>query len=66
MKESGKQSIQNLALGIKILTELKSNVLLRCECRKTKDSHRRLISQQLKEQEIKVAEITEQYYNRWV
>src|SRR5687768_8016574 len=31
-KDSQKISIQNLSLGIKIITELKINVLLICEC----------------------------------
>jgi len=56
-KESGKLSIQNLNLGIKIITELKTNLLLMCECRRKEYCHRQLISQKLEEQGIETKEI---------
>ena len=57
-RESAKYSIQNLNLGIKIITELKTNLLLMCECQNLEGCHRSLISQKLKEQGIETEEIT--------
>ena len=57
-KGSNKHSIQNLNLGIKIITELRKNLLLMCECEKFEDCHRSLISQKLKEQGIETEELT--------
>ncbi len=57
-KESAKYSIQNLNLGIKIITELKTNILLMCECQHPEKCHRSLISQKLKEQGIETEEIS--------
>ena len=57
-KESGTSSIQNLSLGIKIITELKTDLLLMCECLRFEDCHRSHISQKLGEQGIKTEEIT--------
>jgi hypothetical protein len=59
LKESGKQAIQNLDLGIKIVTELKTDLLLMCECQKPEECHRSAISRKLKEQGIETEEITE-------
>ena len=56
-KGSGGHSIQNLSLGIKIITELKTNLLLMCECQTIEECHRLLISQKLKEQGIETEEI---------
>jgi len=58
-KGSDIQSIQNLDLGIKIITELRTNLLLMCECLRFEDCHRALISQKLKEQGIETEEIIE-------
>jgi len=58
-KGSGTHSIQNLNLGIKIITELRMNLLLMCECLRFEDCHRALISQKLKEQGIETEEIIE-------
>jgi uncharacterized protein (DUF488 family) len=58
-KGSGRHSIQNLSLGIKIITELRMNLLLMCECLRFEDCHRSLISQKLKEQGIETEEIIE-------
>jgi hypothetical protein len=57
-KGSGRHSIQNLNLGIKIITELRMNLLLMCECLRFEDCHRALISQKLKEQGIETEELT--------
>ena len=56
-KGSNIHSIQNLNLGIKIITELRTNLLLMCECLSFIDCHRSLISQKLKEQGIETEEI---------
>ena len=56
-KGSGKYLIQNLDLGIKIITELKTNLLLMCDCHKPEACHRSLISQKLKEQGIETEEV---------
>lgn len=61
-KESGKQSkqsIQNLDLGIKVITELKTNLLLMCECRNMEECHRSIISKKLKNKGIETEEITD-------
>jgi uncharacterized protein (DUF488 family) len=57
-KETGKIAIQNLALGIKIITELRVNVLLMCECKQEEFCHRRQIKEKLKVQGVEVEEIT--------
>jgi len=57
-KGSNKHFIQNPNLGIKIITELRTNLLLMCECLKFEDCHRSLISQKLKEQGMETEEIT--------
>jgi uncharacterized protein (DUF488 family) len=56
-KESGKISIQNLNLGIKIITELRINVLLMCSCEREEICHRRKIRERLKEQGIQTQEL---------
>jgi uncharacterized protein (DUF488 family) len=56
-KEAGKISIQNLALGIKIIFELKINVLLMCKCESEDLCHRRVIKDKLKVQGIEVEEL---------
>ncbi len=58
-KSSGASSIQNLALGIRIITELRANLLLICECAREADCHRRIISQDLKKQGFDTQEITD-------
>jgi hypothetical protein len=58
-KKSAKPSIQNLNLGVKIITELKTDLLLMCECQRIEDCHRSVISRKLKEQGIDTEEITE-------
>ena len=56
-KDEGRISIQNLALGIKIITDLKLNVLLMCACESEEICHRRKISEALKGREIETQEI---------
>ncbi len=58
-KESGKQSIQNISLGIKIITELKKNLLIMCECERIEACHRQEISRRLSEKGIETKELTE-------
>jgi hypothetical protein len=59
-KESGAApSIQNLSLGIKIITELKANLLLMCECPGINECHRLIISQNLKKQGYDTEEISD-------
>jgi uncharacterized protein (DUF488 family) len=50
-------AIQNLPLGLKIITELKVNVLLMCECENEAACHRRIIKDKLREKGIEVKEI---------
>ena len=57
IRQDGKISIQNISLGIRVITELKVNVLLMCECAKEENCHRRLIRQKLKEQGIEAEEL---------
>ena len=52
-------SIQNLSLGIKIITELRANLLLMCECAEIKECHRLIISQNLKKQGFDTEEISD-------
>lgn len=58
-KESGVPSIQNLSLGIKIITELRANLLLMCECPKIEECHRMIISQNLKMRGFETEEISD-------
>lgn len=58
-KETGKSSIQNLTLGIKIITELKANLLLLCECAEISECHRADISRSLKKQGFDTQEISD-------
>ena len=57
--ESGVPSIQNLSLGIKIITELRANLLLMCECPGINECHRLIISQNLKKQGFDTEEISD-------
>jgi uncharacterized protein (DUF488 family) len=57
--EPDRRFIHNLNLGIKIVTEMKTNVLLMCECREKEDCHRKEITEKLKEQGIEAEEIIE-------
>jgi uncharacterized protein (DUF488 family) len=56
-KQSRKIAIQNLNLGIKIITELKINVLLICSCEREDICHRRKIREKLIEQGIQTQEL---------
>lgn len=58
-KNSGAPAIQNLALGIRIITELRANLLLLCECSSEEDCHRKTISQNLKKIGFETQEITD-------
>lgn len=58
-KESGKPSIQNLSLGIKIITELRANLLLMCECPRIEECHRLIISGSLKKEGFDTEEISD-------
>ena len=52
-------SIQNLALGIKIITELKVNLLLFCSCENQSNCHRRAVRREIVKQGGEVAEIAD-------
>ncbi len=56
---AARDSIQNLNLGIRIIDELKVNVLLMCGCRLEKDCHRRFIAQKLTAAGVEVREIAD-------
>ena len=56
-KGSDKSSIQNLSLGIKVITEMRANLLLMCECPKIEECHRAIISHNLKAQGVATQEI---------
>lgn len=58
-KNSNEPSIQNLTLGIKIITEMRANLLLMCECRKLEECHRLIISQNLKKHGFETEEIAD-------
>lgn len=58
-KETGQSSIQNLSLGIKIITEMRVNLLLMCECSAKKDCHRALISESLQKEGFETEEIVD-------
>lgn len=55
---SGKHSIHNLTLGIKIITELRINLLLFCNCENEKTCHRRAIGTELIKQGREVMELS--------
>ena len=55
--KEGRMVIQNLSLGIKIITELKANLLLVCRCERKENCHRGKIIEELKEQGIDAEEI---------
>lgn len=56
-QEEGKIAIQNLSLGIKVITELRVNLLLMCACENPNGCHRRVISQAFEQKGIEVEEI---------
>ena len=58
-KESSKSSIQNLSLGIKIITEMRANLLLMCECPTVEECHRAIISQSLQKHGFFTEEISD-------
>jgi uncharacterized protein (DUF488 family) len=55
--KEGRIAIQNLRLGIKVITELQVNILLMCRCAIEEDCHRKKIIEKLKEQGSDVTEI---------
>lgn len=57
--DASRISIQNLNLGIRILTDLKVNLLLMCRCRFEENCHRRLVAEKLREDGFEVGEIDE-------
>lgn len=57
--ESGQISIQNLNLGIRVITELKVNLVLMCSCRNENDCHRQVIAQKLRDNGTETREITD-------
>lgn len=57
--QSGESSIQNLSLGIKIITELRANLLLMCECPAIENCHRMIVSQNLKKHGFDTEEISD-------
>ena len=58
-RKTGQPSIQNLALGIKIITEMGANLLLMCECRSPEQCHRAIISDSLKTEGFETEEIAD-------
>ena len=56
---TGKSAIQNLTLGIKIITEMRTNLLLLCECSTAAECHRTIIAQSLKKQGLAIQEIAD-------
>lgn len=58
-KASSEPSIQNLSLGIKIITEWRANLLLMCQCPTEEECHRMIISQNLKKQGVETEEISD-------
>lgn len=58
-RETGASSIQNLSLGIKIIVEMRANLLLMCECPTKEECHRLIISENLKQQGIETEEISD-------
>ena len=54
-----KSSIQNLALGIKIITELKINILLFCSCQNESNCHRRAVSREIVKHGSQITEIAD-------
>ena len=54
---SGKSSIHNLGLGIKIITELRINLVLFCSCENELTCHRRAISKELNKQGREVSDL---------
>ena len=63
-KQSGKSCIQNLSLGIRIITELRANLLLMCECPRAEDCHRLIISQNLKRHGFDTEEIADWNFSK--
>lgn len=58
-KDASRSSIQNLALGIKIITRMGANLLLMCECRQVEQCHRAIISESLKQHGFETQEIAD-------
>ena len=58
-KNSASSSIQNLSLGVKIIVEMKANILLMCECPSIEECHRLIISQSLRKQGFETEEISD-------
>lgn len=58
-KATGKSAIQNLSLGIRIITEWRANLLLLCECPTKEECHRSIISQSLKQHGFETEEIAD-------
>ncbi len=56
---SGKPAIHNLTLGIKIITELKVDLLLFCACGQDETCHRHLIGREFAKLGTEVIEITD-------
>jgi len=57
--EPNKFAIHNLFVGIKIIINLKVNLVLMCECRSAESCHRRIISEELSRQNIIVEELSD-------
>ena len=58
-KGTGRTSIQNLNLGIKIITEMRANLLLMCECPTKEECHRGVISRKLTEHGFDTEEVSD-------
>jgi len=54
---AGRNQIQNLDLGIKILISFNANVVLMCECDDQKECHRILIVQELRRKGFEAEEL---------
>lgn len=59
IKGTNRATIQNLSLGVKVITEMRANLLLMCECADLKDCHRRIISQELAKKGFDTQEIAD-------
>jgi uncharacterized protein (DUF488 family) len=53
----GKIQIQNLELGIRLLSDLESNAVLFCACRDLTECHRLVVSDELRKRGVEVEEL---------
>lgn len=53
----GRNQIQNLDLGVKILVSFNANAVLMCECADFKECHRRVIAEELRRKAFDIEEL---------